>query len=184
MPKLIAKSPLAGQWPVTHGALTLSEVLLERITSVSRVQGLDKVQEKALAKGLKALGLTFPAPGSFCLSGPARMVWTGRDQAFLIGIEAALEGVVTTDQSDGWACLRLEGAGADQALMRLYPLDLRPAAFPVGTSARAPLNHMGSVLMRVEPEAFEILVFRSMARSAWTEIAEAMLRLDARAEVA
>lgn len=179
MPELIAK-PAFDHAAITHGTCRLELVELGPITSVTLFPG----QEKAVAKVLKPMGLSFPAPNSLSSGGAAQLVWTGRDQAFLIGVEAALEGVVTTDQSDGWACLRLEGAGVDQALMRLYPLDLRPAAFPVGTSARAPLNHMGSVLMRVEAEAFEILVFRSMARSAWTEIAEAMLRLDARAEVA
>ena len=56
MPELIAKSPLSGVWPVTHGGLRLSERLLGPITSVAPMPG----QFKAVAKALKPLGLAFP----------------------------------------------------------------------------------------------------------------------------
>lgn len=179
MPSLIAKSPLEGTWPVTHGALTLAEVEPGRITSVSAPKvGRD------LAAGLKALGVSFPQPNRMTGEGAVRMVWTGLGQAFLLGGDpAGLSGAAMTDQSNGWACLRLEGAGADQALMRLVPLDLRLAAFPVGAAARTPLNHMQMILMRPAPDVFDIMVFRSMAKSAWHEVEEAMKRLAARAAV-
>lgn len=177
MPSLIAKSPLEGTWPVTHGPLTLSEVELTRVTSVSA----PKVGRE-LAAGLKSLGVSFPKPNQSTGSGAVRMVWTSRNQAFLIGGDpSGLTGAALTDQTDGWACLRLEGAGADQALMRLVPLDLRPAAFAVGAVARAPLNHMSMILSKVADQAFEIMVFRSMAASAWHEVEEAMKALAARA---
>lgn len=176
MPRLIAKSPLAGSWPVTHGGVSLSEVVLEGITSVAVLPG----GQKAVDKALKPLGVAFPAPGRFTEKAELRLVWTGRDQAFLLNGALACEGAALTDQSDGWACLRLEGAAAADVLARLYPLDLRAAAFPPGHAARAALGHMSSVLMRVEG-GFEILVFRSMARSAWTELEHAMQHVAARA---
>lgn len=181
MPELIAKSPLSGVWPVTHGGLHLSEHRLGPITSIAPLPG----QDKTVTKALKLLGLAFPAPNTFTASGGAIMVWTARNQAFLIGIPApeALPDAATTDQSDGWAGLRLEGPAAAEALMRLYPLDLRPASFAQGRSARAPLNHMQSVLLRVAPETFDILVFRSMARTAWHEVEAAMKTLAARAAI-
>lgn len=178
MPKLIAKTPLAGLWPITHGALSLSEVVLDSVLSLAPFQG----QDKAVAKALKPLGLAFPAPNTFADKGHLRIVWTGRDQAFLVNGVLETPAAALTDQSDGWACLRLEGAGADAALMRLYPLDLRESAFPTGRAARAPLNHMASILMRTET-AFEIMVFRSMAQSAWHEIAGQMQRLAARVAI-
>ena len=180
MPKLIAKSPLSGIWPVTHGKLTLSELALSRITSVAPLAG----QAKVVAKGLKALGLGFPAPNRFAEKGGARIVWTGRDQAFLLNAEPALDGAALTDQSDGWAGLRLEGQGVDAALMRLYPIDLRANSFPTGHAARAPLKHMASVLMRVGEDAFEMLVFRSMAQTAWHEVETTMKHLAARGGIA
>mgnify|MGYP003900798831 CR=1 FL=1 len=85
-----------------------------------------------------------------------------------------------TDQSGGWAALRLSGPHAADALMRLYPLDLRAAHFPKDTCARAPLGHMQSILI-AEEAGFLILIFRSMARTAWHEIEAAMQALTARA---
>ncbi|MDT8856529.1 sarcosine oxidase subunit gamma [Paracoccaceae bacterium Fryx2] len=180
MPSLIARSPLAGQAPVTRGGVTLSEWQAGRITSLAPLKG----QGAALDRALAARGLAFPTPGRMVESGAARLVWTGRDQAFLIGADpAGLEGAAQTDQSDGWACLRLDGAAAADVLMRLVPMDLREMAFPPGHAARAPLNHMAMVLMRL-PDGFDLLVFRSMAVSAWHELETAMTALAARAALA
>lgn len=176
MHKLIAKTPLDGQEPATHGGLTLSELGLSSIISIAPFTG----REAALAKALKPLGLTFPQPNQMIAKDEARLVWTGRDQAFLLNAVIETDAAALTDQGDGWAGLRLEGAGAEDALMRLYPLDLRMGNFPPGSAARAPLNHMSSVLMRPDARCFEILVFRSMAQTAWNEIAEAMAHLAAR----
>ena len=182
MPDLIAKSPLAGRAALTLAGVTLSEPDLGQITSVAPFKG----QDKALAKALKALGLSFPAPNQVSSTGDARLIWTGRDQAFLIGAAPqGLDGLAAlTDQSDGWAALRLDGPGSGDVLARLYPLDLRAAAFPLGRVARAPLNHMSSILMRPGPQRFEVLVFRSMARTAWHEAEAAMRALAARAALA
>ena len=181
MPDLIAKSPLAGRPSLTIGAVTLSETRVGPITSVAAFAG----QDKAVAVGLKAFGLTFPAPNRFTEKGPARLVWTGRDQAFLIGVapDGLAAGAAVTDQSDGWACLRLDGAGAEAVLARIVPIDTRLAAFPKGHAARTPFNHMSSILMRVGPATFDILIFRSMARTAWHEVETAMAALAARAVV-
>lgn len=175
MADLIAKSPLGGA-SVTIGALTLAEVMPGPITSVAPFRG----QAKALDKALKPMGLSFPAPNRISRGKGAQLVWTSRDQAFLIGAEGAelAPHAALTDQSDGWAMLRLTGAEAAAALMRLVPLDLE--GMSVGEAARAPLGHMQSVLMR-EEEGFEILVFRSMARTAWHEVETAMKSLAARA---
>ena len=179
MPELIAKTPLAGQGPVTHGGLTLTEMALGTVTSVAVAK-----PGRALGAALKALGVSFPKPNEFTGSGAVRMVWTSQNQAFLLGGDPAgldAAGAVLTDQSDGWAGLRLHGPGAEAALMRLVPLDLRLPAFGPGRAARAPLNHMAMILMRPAADVFEVMVFRSMAHSAWHEIETAMRHLAARA---
>ena len=107
------------------------------------------------------------------------------DMAFLIGAEAPgalADHAALTDQTDGWATLTLTGPVAVDALMRLVPLDLRLSAFPVGRTTRAPLNHMQMQITRTAPDAFELMVFRSMARTAWHELAEVLEMLHARAE--
>jgi sarcosine oxidase subunit gamma len=157
--------------------VTLAEVDVGPITAIAVFPG----GAKAVAKGLKALGLVMPEPSSFAEKKAARIVWTGRDQAFLVGVAApALEGAAVTDQSDGWAVLAVSGAGASDVLARWVPIDLRLAAFPVGRAIRTQLNHMNVVILRVGDHAFEIMVFRSMARTAWHEIETAMLMVSAR----
>ncbi|WP_431300463.1 sarcosine oxidase subunit gamma [Tabrizicola sp. BL-A-41-H6] len=178
MPELIAKSALEGHGALTLGGATLAEVDVGPVTSVAILPG----GEKAVAKALKPLGLAMPVPNSFAVKGAARIIWTGRDQAFLTGVlPPMMEGAAVTDQSDGWAVLSISGPAAVDALMRLVPMDLRANAFPVGRAVRAPLNHMNAVLLRTEEYTFELWVFRSMARTAWHEIEAAMQALAARA---
>ena len=167
MADLIAKTPLWGQEPVVLAGVTLAEVDLGRVTSVAPFMG----QDKGLAAALKPL--VFPAPNTVCAHGAARLVWTGRGQAFLIGATPGDWGAFAalTDQSDGWACVSLTGAGAVDVLARLIPLDLR--GMTQGDCARSSLGHMAVILIRVA-EGFEMLVFRSMARTAWHEVETAM----------
>ncbi len=78
-----------------------------------------------------------------------------------------------TDQSDGWAGVLLAGEAGRvaQALARLVPVDLRPAAFPAVRVLRAPVNHMSAIVLR-RTEGVELWVFRSMARTLWHELTE------------
>jgi len=177
VPELIAKSALEGR-SLTLGTVTLAEVEVGPITSVAVFPG----GAKAVAKGLKTLGLAMPEPNTFTEKKGARIVWTGRDQAFLMGgAPPDLEGAAVTDQSDGWAVLSVSGAAAVDVLARLVPVDLRLAAFPVGRAIRTQLNHMNVVILRVGDHAFEILVFRSMARTAWHELETTTHMVHARA---
>ena len=181
MPDLIAKSALAGHAPLTRAGTTLAEGPAGPITSIAPYPGRTP-QVGAL---LAPLGLSFPAPNSQSVNGTVRLLWTGREMAFLIGSEAPpplAEHAALTDQTDGWAILTLTGPMAEAALMRPVPLDLRLPAFPVGRTTRAPLNHMQAILTRTAPDAFEVMVFRSMGRTAWGELAEALEVLEARAK--
>ena len=180
MPELIAKLPL-GAAPLTLGQTTLAEWALPRMTSVAPYQG----QEKAVAKVLKSMGLVFPAPNRTSVADDTTLIWTGRRQAFLLNTDPTplAATCALTDQSDGWAALTLSGPGAEATLARLIPLDLRATSFAIGHAVRTPLNHMNAVLWRTGPFAFTLLVFRSMARTAWHEIADAMQMVSARATV-
>lgn len=178
MPELIAKSALDGR-RLTVGGVTLAEVDCGPITSIAAFPG----GGAAVAKGLKALGLAMPGPNAMTGQDGARLVWTGRDQAFLIGVAApALEGAAVTDQTDGWAVLSLSGASAVDVLARHLPVDLRLSAFPAGTVQRTQVNHMNAIVLRLAEAAFQIMVFRSMARTAWHELEDAMHMVSARSE--
>ena len=170
MARLVAKSPCAGLLPVTSGSVTLSEVLPEAITSVAPFAG----QGGAVSASLRAAtGAAFPDPNRWT-GGDIRIVWTGPDQAMVLGPRVAPDRAAVTDQSDAWAVMRLEGQGAEAVLARLVPVDVRRAQFPEGHAARTLLHHMTCTLMRVGGEAFDIMVFRSMAETAVHHIEVAM----------
>jgi sarcosine oxidase subunit gamma len=181
VPSLIAKSPCEDLLPIEAGGVKLSEYASQRVTSIAPFEG----KERATGTALKAIGLGWPKPGQSISGGGARIFWTGRGQAFLVGAEpAGLDGLAAiTDQSDGWARLKLEGSAAEAVLARLVALDLRKAAFPDGSVARTGLGHMMMILRRDGADTFEIMVFRSMAAFAVGEIHHAMAACAARATI-
>ena len=163
VPELIAKSALAGQAPLALAGTTLAEAAADTLISIAPFPGKMAAVNAALAP----LGLTFPAPNQQSTNGTTRLIWAGRDLAFLIGVPAPAglqSHAALTDQTDGWASLTLTGPHATDALARLVPLDLRPAAFPVGQTMRSALNHMQmmsqlyhSMLYRDHPPTFHLL---------------------------
>jgi len=178
--ELIAISPCEGLLPLTIGSVSLSEVAPGAMTSLAPMQS----REKGLSDALKsAHGMAFPAIGRSTGKAGARAIWFSQGQALLIGPEpdARLAAFATlTDQSDAWAVVRLEGAGARDVLARLMPLDLRSGAFKRGATARTGLAHMPASLTRVGDNAFQIMVFRSMAQSLVQEMKSAMEAVAAR----
>jgi len=174
VPDLIAK-PALGHAPLTLAGTTLAEAPLTIITAIAPYPG----QDTAVNAGLEPLGVAFPAPNTCQTGDTALIVWTGRHQAFLIGA-AAPEGLpaAVTDQSDAWVTLGLAGPHARTVLARLVALDLRHA--DEGQAFRSALNHMPLILIVDGPDAFRLMTFRSMAQTAWHELAEAMAQVNAR----
>ncbi len=178
MVKLVATSPAAGLVPLRHGSVMLSEVEATHITSVAPLDGKAKSVSAALKK---AIGAEFPDPNRMTGKDGARVVWTGPGQAMVLGPEVALKGAALTDQSDAWTWLVLEGTDAAAVLARLTPVDLRDSVFEVGHAARTLLFHMTATLIRTGAERWEILVFRSMAKTAVHDLEEAMRSVAAQA---
>lgn len=179
MAELISKSPLDGRAPAEIGAAWLSEVVATPITCVAPFRQRQAEADEVLRS---ALGLGFPEPGAVIASAQARCVWSGREQAFLIGAAPPepLGGcALVTDITDGWAMLRLGGAGAEDVLARLVPVDLRAGAFAPGRVLRSELAQMMALIRRTEDD-FEIMVMRSFAESAWSELQSAMETVAAR----
>lgn len=179
MPEYIAKTALEGRAPLDIGGTVLMELDAGAIASIQPYPS----QDKAVAKVLKPLGFAFPAVNSFAAREGALIVWSGREQALLIGAECPDFGsaAAVTDQSGAWVTLSLAGPAAEAALARYVPMDLRLSAFPVGAAARTPLYHMSMVLLREAEDGFRLMLFRSMARTAWHEIEVALKTLAARA---
>lgn len=170
MAKLIAKSPAEGLLPVEVGDSRLDEMHHEAITWVAPLDGHEAV-----------LAFAFPAPDRMTGGGGRRALWSGSGQALVLGPPLHPEGAAVADQSSAWAVLALSGPAARDVLARLTPLDLRDAVFPEGASARTLLGHMTAGICRTGPETYEIMVFRSMTRTAVHEIARAMKGIAGRA---
>ena len=181
MAELIAKSPCTGLLPLSIGVMSVTELMPGHITSIAPFAG----QERAVSDLLeKALDLSLPGPGKTNGDDSARLIWMGRGQVFLIGSPApeGLQGpAAITDQTDGWAVMRLSGAGATDALSRLCPLDLRVSSFRTGQTARTELAHMMALVTRVDDLTFDLMVMRSFARTAMHDLSLAMKIVAARA---
>ncbi len=177
--RLIATPPFGPDSAFEAGGLSLAPADPGRITAIAPFRG----QTGAVTAALRdACGLGFPDPGRVLEGDGVRIAWSGRGQAFLFAADPApLTGLAAlVDQTDAWATLHLTGPDAAEVMARLVPIDLRPAAFGPGHSARAPLGHMMSMIIRI-PDGLEVLVFRSMAQTARDEIAAAMRARVARA---
>lgn len=171
MARLVAITPCAGLLPVAVEGAALTEVTPDAITSVAPFRG----QEKAVSSALDAaVGGAFPKANRTTGKDGARVIWTGPGQAMVLGPRVAPEGAAVTDQSDAWAVMRLEGPLAEAVLARLVPVDVRRQHFKLGHTARTQLRHMTCGLTRVGAAAFEIMVFRSMAKTAVEDLHRAM----------
>lgn len=174
MAELKAKSPCAGILPLTRGELTLSEFDGGTLTWIAPRKG----QKAALNAALKAgHGLDWPAPGRSSAAGAARCLWTGMDQAVLMGPapDAGLaDCAALSAQSDGWALISLTGTDAAEVMARLVPVDLRPSALEVGQVVRTLCQHVSVTIWRENAETLVIMGFRSMAQTLVHEIEVAM----------
>lgn len=180
MVDLIGKTACNGMASITRGTVTLSEVTGVAVTSVCAFKGQAKAVSKALSS---ADGIPMPAPNRSEGNSDLRAIWVGPDQAFFVGkaITANLEGLAsTTDQSDAWAIVSLAGAKAADVLARLTPIDLRPSHFGVGHTAKTDVMHMMASITKTKEDTFEIMVFRSMAKTLVHDLAFAMASVSAR----
>jgi sarcosine oxidase subunit gamma len=175
--ELAPSSPLGSELPLTVGKATLAALPETPMVSLAPFRGRD-------AEAAAVLGADLPPPGGTAPLADGRLIWAGLGLWLLRGPAAARLGApagwAVTDQSDGWCGLALDGPAAEAVLARLVPVDLDPAAFPPGAAARTPLRHIPCLLVRTGP-GFELLVPRSMARSAVRDLAQAMRAVAARA---
>ena len=138
----------------------------------------------ALARRVREhLGLELPkgaersSTGSVVLAGTGPGAWLAsrenghmtfaRSLSEIIGDVAAV-----SDQSDGYAVLRLSGARVPTILSKLVPLDLDAQVFKPDHIVTTAAAHVGIVLWRLDKincpfPSFEIAVQRSLAGSFW-----------------
>ncbi len=162
MVELEQKLPCAGLLPLSIGKVTLEEVDLGQLCSLSPF-GDASLLGAALEQHH---GMALPQPGRMTGKAGARCIWFGRETWLLAGPVAyadLAQSAAVVDQSDGWASVALRGPGAVDVLARLVPVDLRESTFKRGHSARTMVQHMTASITRTGAQSFLILVFRSMA---------------------
>jgi sarcosine oxidase subunit gamma len=90
--------------------------------------------------------------------------------------EAIGDAAAVTDQSDGYATIRLAGPRAAAVLEKGISVDLHDRVFLPGFAAVTSCAHLGIILWRLEDanghSVYEIAVFRSLACSLWHFIEE------------
>jgi sarcosine oxidase subunit gamma len=127
----------------------------------------------------EALAAAVPMPPT-CRSIPAAdcaVLWLGPDEFLLLAdgptvaerLAAALAGVphALVDVSQRQVGIVVAGPAAADVLSCGCPLDLDPAAFPVGMCTRTVLGKSEITLWRTAPDAFRLEVARSFAAYAW-----------------
>jgi len=174
---LLAVPPGAGILPRSAGGVALTEVVVDIALSVMPFAG----QHDAVAAALRdQIGVGLPLANRWVGRGEARVQWFGHGTWLVTGA-VALEGLAAvTDQSDAWGVVRVAGAGVEDVLARLVPMDLRLARFDVGAAARTMLGHMSVAVARVDTQAFDVMVMRSMAATLVHDLDGAMRGVAAR----
>jgi len=115
--------------------------------------------------------------GNFALAGTAPGTWLATCEeggnGFAYELRETLADLASiSDQSDGYAVLRLSGPSVRDTLYKLVPVDLHPGVFPVGGVAATVAAHIGVTLWRLRDDAndqpvFEMAVYRSFAADFW-----------------
>lgn len=146
-----------------------------------------KGQRGALsAKLMEKYGLALPdgprrvAKGTAALSGLGpRTFLFQREAGAPLELELTLalgDAAAVTDQSDGYAMLRLSGPRVRAVLEKCVSIDLHDRVFAPGSVASTSCAHLGVILWRLDDQAgftvFEMAVFRSLARSLWHFVEE------------
>ena len=173
MVKLIALTPCSDLLPLSEGGISLTEVIVDRLTSVAPYAGRNKLVSSALKE---QMGAALPKPNRRA----GAVSWFGHG-AWMVWGAVSLGGLAAvTDQTDAWAVVRIEGQGVEDVLARLVPVDLRAQVFEMDHVAKTMLGHMSVTVTRVGPQAFEVMVMRSMAATLVHELLVAMRGVAAR----
>lgn len=180
MTDLTVTTPAAGLLPLTVGGLALTEGDPGPMTLLMPYRGRTKALDSAL---MAAHGIGLPDPNAMTRAGKVTCLFFGLDSYLLCGVAAdagLVQHAALVDQSDGWTVLHLTGATVPDVLARLVPLDLRDAGFPVGAVVRTLVGHMNASISRPQGDSWQIMVFRSMAKTLLHEVETAAEQVAAR----
>jgi methylglutamate dehydrogenase subunit D len=153
-----------------------------RLAAIVARRGVDS---SAIAKALGATG-PLDGPGvavtptmTLVATGPGAWLAIDKEGGDLsIRLGAKLAGLASiSDQSGGYRLFRIAGEGARTLLQRGVAIDLDHDAFPPASAALSVIAHIGVIILRMGPDTYDLLVFRSYADSFrdWAEAGVATL---------
>ena len=170
---LTAEPPLAG-YDRDFGHVRVRAVADFALVSVALPLGAETAAQDALRAGF---GAALPDVGRYAVGNDgARLIRTTPDQGLIafshagadaetIVSEKLGDAAYTTDQSDVWVALDVEGPGARAALERICPLDLQADAFAPDMAQRTVMEHLGVLILRTGEDAFRLMSASSSAGS-------------------
>lgn len=121
------------------------------------------------------------AAGALAFAGIGPQTWLAMREeggnAFAESLKEAIGDLASvSDQSDGYAVLRLTGPKLRETLAKMIPIDLHPRAFQPGDVVSTTASHIGATLWRLDDAAgspvIEIAVFRSLAADFWHALSD------------
>jgi heterotetrameric sarcosine oxidase gamma subunit len=184
----VPRSPLAGSAPVSGSGAGVTAVVRDGF-GLATVLARKGASQQLAERVRKHFDVQLPRVGRRAAASDVAFAGTGPDawlaiaeggaNEFAARLMGNLDGLASvSDQSDGYVLIRLTGARVREALAKLIPIDVHPRAFEVGDVASTVASHIGVTLWRVadQPDAapvFEIIMFRSLARSFWHALTEA-----------
>ncbi len=156
----------------TVGSVTLTENPGLALASVAARMG----REAACKDHLKSVIGAVPGPGECQLNDPEAGFWMSPDM-WMVGapfdthedLASQLkkrfgDTASVTEQTDGWCCFDLRGAGMENVMERLCPINMR--AMQTGQAQRTSIDHLGCFVLRRDPADWvRILGPRSSAAS-------------------
>ncbi len=179
MLKLATKTPLEDLLPISIGTITLSDETPAVMTLIDCPNGSEAQVSETLKK---VYGITLSAPNRITARAKNQCVWFGKNHLLLGSeLDEKLSKIARlTDVSDGYAVLRAEGKEIEAVLARLAPIDFAASSFKPGYTARTLVQHMHATVTRISDSVFQVIVFRSMARTLVHDLTRAMTSIDAR----
>ena len=166
-------TPILGGYDTTNSGIRIWERSELALVSLSVPLGGEADATKALKKAYK---LDFPASGTSVATKTHRAIRVGVDQAMLVfsdvaalaepNVQASLAGAFyTTNQTDAWVVLTIEGENVRAVLERLCPLDLDASVFPIDQVQRTVMEHMSAIILREDENRFTLMSASSAAQS-------------------
>lgn len=163
-----------------HLLATMLPGVTQVSTWISGIAGLEAALQRTF-------GCAPPArTGQLLNSHLGKVVRTGPEEFLILSddgerTDAALRSEVTPDVgavldlTHARSRIRISGEHCLDTLAKLYALDMRPDAFPVGEARLSGHHHVPCLLLRIEPACFDLIIFTTYALDQLEAIEDAAL---------